>query len=64
MLSLVLQMTVKLGSPVHLFTSTPLSLLELPMREGYRLCGECRVWVAQENTHCDLCGVCTSKVGT
>merc|ERR1712106_681357 len=60
---LVKQGVRKLGSPVRLFTSIPLSLLELPSREGYRLCGECRVWVAQENTHCDQCGVCTSKDG-
>jgi len=60
---LVKQGVRKLGSPVRLFTSIPLSLLELPSSEGYRLCGECRVWVAQENTHCDQCGVCTSKDG-
>jgi hypothetical protein len=53
----------KLGSPVRLFTSIPLTLLELPSAEGYRLCEVCRVWVSKENTHCDLCGVCTSKDG-
>jgi len=53
----------KLGSPVRLFTSIPLSVLELPASEGYRHCGECRVWVARENRHCDMCGECTSKDG-
>lgn len=53
----------KLGSPVRLFTSIPLSVLQLPASEGYWLCAECRVWVAQENRHCDQCGECTSKDG-
>lgn len=53
----------KLGSPVRIFTSIPLKLLELPSLEGYKLCQVCKVWVSKENTHCDLCGVCTSKDG-
>jgi len=53
----------KLGSPVRLFTSIPLKLLELPTKEGYKVCDVCMVWVSKENTHCDICGVCTSKDG-
>lgn len=53
----------KLGSPVRLFTSIPLTVLQLPASEGYHLCAECRVWVARENRHCDRCGECTSKDG-
>jgi len=53
----------KLGSPVRLFTSIPLRLLELPSKEGYKVCDVCMVWVSKENTHCDICGVCTSKDG-
>jgi len=54
----------KLGSPVRLFTSIPLSVLVLPTSGGqYQLCGQCRVWVAVENRHCDSCGTCTSKDG-
>jgi hypothetical protein len=52
----------KLGSPVRLFTDIPLTVLHLPASEGYRLCEQCRVWVAAENRHCDECGTCTSKV--
>jgi hypothetical protein len=38
------------------------SRLVLPGAEGYTLCGPCDRWVARENTHCDKCNNCTSKV--
>lgn len=53
----------KLGSPVRVFTSIPLNILELPVNEGYRNCHICQRWVSLENKHCYECGKCTSKDG-
>ncbi|KAL0276919.1 UNVERIFIED_CONTAM: hypothetical protein PYX00_004381 [Menopon gallinae] len=53
----------KFGSPVRIFTNIPLSQLNLEGISGYRFCGSCGYWVAEENKHCDDCDACTSKNG-
>lgn len=51
-------------SPVRIFTNLPPPGLQLPSSEGYRYCEQCNRYVARNNTHCDKCGSCTSKVSS
>merc|ERR1712029_478431 len=51
------------GSPVRIFTTIPLTLIDLSKVEGYKHCAKCETWVCHTNKHCKKCGVCTSKNG-
>ncbi|XP_037716934.1 rRNA N6-adenosine-methyltransferase ZCCHC4 [Drosophila subpulchrella] len=51
------------GSPVRLFTNVPLSLLQLPVEEGYKYCQKCNLYTANGNLHCNSCGKCPSVNG-
>ncbi|XP_046837606.1 rRNA N6-adenosine-methyltransferase ZCCHC4 isoform X1 [Vespa crabro] len=53
----------KYGSPIRIFTNIPLSLLKLPVSDGYKYCKKCQKWVSSENKHCKKCKDCTSKDG-
>lgn len=53
----------KHGSPVRIFTNISLSLLELPVEDGYKYCAKCKKWTSAENKHCKKCKACTSKDG-
>lgn len=53
----------KYGSPIRIFTNIPLSLLKLPVSDGYKYCNRCQKWVSRENKHCKKCKDCTSKDG-
>lgn len=54
--------TAKNPSPVRIFTNLPQPGLKLPATKGYRLCVPCNKYVAKQNTHCNTCDSCTSKV--
>ncbi|VDK72561.1 unnamed protein product [Anisakis simplex] len=48
-------------SIVRFFTGLPLKQFVLPAESGYRFCEMCERYVANENRHCGLCGICPSK---
>uniref|UniRef100_A0A0N5ADZ7 CTCHY-type domain-containing protein n=1 Tax=Syphacia muris TaxID=451379 RepID=A0A0N5ADZ7_9BILA len=49
-------------SPVRFFTDIPLAQFPI-LLDGYRFCDMCERYVAEQNRHCGLCGVCPSKNG-
>lgn len=53
----------KQGSPVRIFTNVSSHLIELPIKEAYRLCNKCKKWISKENKHCKRCKKCPSKNG-
>ena len=53
---------IDINCVIRIFTSVPLSSLELTGPE-YRHCSACSHWVHVTNHHCSVCGVCPSKDG-
>ncbi|CDW53153.1 N6-adenineMlase domain containing protein [Trichuris trichiura] len=57
-------------SPARIFTSIDPASIPLPVHEGKykyvasgKFCNICKMFVAAENRHCQICGTCTSKNG-
>ncbi|KHJ45090.1 hypothetical protein D918_04394 [Trichuris suis] len=56
--------STKRVSPARIFTSIDPASIPLPVHEGkYKFCNICKLFVAAENRHCQICGTCTSKNG-